>query len=104
MITLTKIEALREKAEASLHHWLRIREDATQVGHWHDAPMQITWLRGYLRAMDDLNQGEACSWQENEAHAYWEGGCGLPWEFTTGTPESNGFKFCPRCGKPVKLL
>lgn len=42
-----------------------------------------------------------CNWQENETHGYWEGTCGLTWEFTTGTPVTNGFWFCPRCGRQV---
>ena len=44
---------------------------------------------------------ETCDWKENETHGYWEGTCGMVWEFTTGTPETNGFLYCPRCGRRV---
>lgn len=44
---------------------------------------------------------ETCDWTENETHGYWEGACGLAWEFTTGTPATNGFWCCPRCGRRV---
>jgi hypothetical protein len=42
-----------------------------------------------------------CDWTENEAHGGWEAACGLAWQFTTGTPESNGLWHCPRCGRKV---
>lgn len=48
---------LREKAEASLHHWQRTREDSTRVDWFAD--FQICWLRGYLRALDDIMNREA---------------------------------------------
>lgn len=44
---------------------------------------------------------ETCEWKQNVTHGYWEGTCGLAWEFTTGTPETNGFWCCPRCGRRV---
>lgn len=44
---------------------------------------------------------ETCEWKQNESHGHWEGTCGLAWEFTTGTPETNGFWCCPRCGRHV---
>lgn len=44
---------------------------------------------------------ETCDWKQDEAHGYWEGACGLAWEFTTGTPDANGFWCCPRCGRRV---
>lgn len=54
---------------------------------------------------DAANQCErlnVCEWKQDEAHGYWEGGCGLAWEFTAGTPETNGFWCCPRCGRRIK--
>jgi hypothetical protein len=44
---------------------------------------------------------ENCNWTENETDGHWEGTCGLAWEFTAGTPESNGFLYCPRCARRV---
>lgn len=46
---------------------------------------------------------ETCDWKQNEVTGYWEGDCGLAWEFTTGTPETNGFWCCPRCGRFVHV-
>lgn len=53
------LAGLRDKAETSLHHWQRILEDAEQFRGAKaiaNSKEQIVWLRGYLRAMDDIQQ------------------------------------------------
>lgn len=32
----------------------------------------------------------------------WASQCGKEFVFFEGTPELNGYKFCPNCGKPLK--
>lgn len=51
--SLKRLVSLREKAETSLHHWRRIREDCYRADHRQNCDFQICWLRGYLRALDD---------------------------------------------------
>jgi len=55
----------------------------------------------YLEKLIQQEQSSVCEWTENESHGYWEGSCGLAWELTTGTPETNGVWCCPRCGRRV---
>lgn len=49
-----RLVSLREKAEASLHDWQRTREDCDRVDHRQNCVFQICWLRGYMRALDDM--------------------------------------------------
>ena len=54
-----RVSHLREKTEISLHHWKRILEDAEQfrtAKSSSNSKEQIIWLRGYLRALDDILQ------------------------------------------------
>jgi len=42
-----------------------------------------------------------CYWSYND-DGFWEGECGAAWEFTTGGPAKNRFKFCFKCGHRIK--
>ena len=53
-VVCSEFVSLREKAEASLHHWQRTREDCNRVDHRQNCDFQICWLRGYMRAIDDI--------------------------------------------------
>lgn len=44
-----------------------------------------------------------CEWHPDGSASFWEGSCGIAWEFTDGGPKDNGFRYCPRCGKPLKI-
>ena len=46
------------------------------------------------------SRGDKCAWTENDAGAF-ETSCGEVFEFTTGTPKENKFRFCPCCGKEL---
>jgi hypothetical protein len=61
---------------------------------------EIAWANGDYIARVSASDA-VCDWTENEADGFWEGECGLAWEFTTGTPETNGFLCCPQCGRRV---
>jgi hypothetical protein len=65
------------------------------------APHQRARRAGKLLVEAHRALSETCAWKQNEYHGYWEGTCGLAWEFTSGTPESNGLWCCPRCGRRV---
>jgi len=55
--SLDRIVCLRERTETSLYHWQRILEDAEQfrtTANVRNAREQIVWIRGYLRALDDV--------------------------------------------------
>jgi hypothetical protein len=44
-----------------------------------------------------------CMWTQtdDEESNNWESACGDLFYFEDGTPEENGMKFCPYCGKPL---
>ena len=43
---------------------------------------------------------DPCTWTWDHDEGCWVTGCGNAWEMTTGTPEDNGVRFCPFCGRP----
>lgn len=49
----------------------------------------------------------ACHWQLVNTPAndeMWRGDCGILWVFTdVGTPQEHNVKFCPYCGRAVKV-
>lgn len=44
---------------------------------------------------------ETCTWTQ-DADGIWYTSCGQAQEFTTGTLEENGYRFCPYCGNGIK--
>lgn len=44
-----------------------------------------------------------CEWHE-DPDGVWSTGCGTAFEFLTGGPEENGFKFCPYCGAEIRAF
>lgn len=42
-----------------------------------------------------------CTWTQ-DTDGIWKTSCGQAQEFTTGTREENGYKFCPYCGKEIQ--
>ena len=41
---------------------------------------------------------QPCTWS---ADCGWTIECGYAFAFTNDGPKENGFKFCPKCGKPI---
>ena len=52
--------------------------------------------------MPDLSPNE-CEWRETMDGPY-ATACGELWEFNDGTPSENKCKFCPYCGKPLRVV
>lgn len=40
-------------------------------------------------------------WEEGEL---WNTECGEVEQFMNGTPDENKYKYCPYCGKPIKVV
>jgi len=49
----------------------------------------------------DFQSEQYCIWTEDEDGVY-QTSCLHSFEFMNGTPESNGIKFCPYCGKELR--
>ena len=45
---------------------------------------------------------KVCQW--SDADACWDTSCGECYTLITGTPESNGLKFCPFCGAHLVVV
>lgn len=45
---------------------------------------------------------KACRWREDEEGAEWNTDCGHSLIILTGTPESNGYKWCTFCRLPIE--
>lgn len=61
---------------------------------------QIVWIRGNGVALPPA--GKHCAWIEDEMGC-WDAACGQSFEFYAEGPKENKFKFCPYCGKRIKL-
>ena len=44
----------------------------------------------------------ACAWHYDDFHSKWDTDCENGFYFESGSPEENGFKNCPYCGKRIK--
>ena len=44
-----------------------------------------------------------CTWTHDDDEGSWDAECGERWSITEGTPEENNFRFCPGCGRQVKI-
>ena len=43
-----------------------------------------------------------CVWREESNQDYWDTSCNNQFVLIGGTPEDNGMKYCPYCGKEIK--
>ena len=47
--------------------------------------------------------GETCEWTRDEWHDYWDTKCGHALCFEGGKPDVNTYRYCPSCGRVIKL-
>lgn len=48
-------------------------------------------------------KNEVCLWSYDEYHCYYDSSCGGAYCFDDGIrPKDGSYRYCPRCGKPVK--
>lgn len=43
-----------------------------------------------------------CKWTEEENGEYWSTSCGADHCFISDTPEANGYRYCPYCGRKLE--
>lgn len=101
---LTELKGLR-KAWAAVN---RNRTDAWCMARDAYAALLLGNADALIAAADECQELRAqrdatspCRWRESVSEGYWEGDCGLAWDFPNGTPEMNECWFCPRCGRRV---
>lgn len=55
-----------------------------------------------------LAQAESCcEWTNDDTpdmDGTWDGSCGTTWSFIDGGPTENNMRFCPECGKHLKVM
>ena len=63
---------------------------------------------GLLRAIEIVKQGGAsddvCEWKYNNSEYYWESSCEHLHIFMSDGPGENEYKYCPYCGKKIKVV
>ena len=47
------------------------------------------------------NETKSCAWTE-DADGNWHTGCQQIHVFISGTPQENGYVFCPYCGRKIE--
>ena len=47
---------------------------------------------------------DVCEWKYNDSEYYWESSCEHLHIFMSDGPEENEYKFCPYCGKKIKVV
>ena len=64
--------------------------------------------RAYGNAIEIVKQGsisdDVCEWKYNNSEYYWESSCEHLHIFMSDGPEENEYKFCPYCGKKIKVV
>ena len=60
------------------------------------------------KAIEIVKQGgvsdDVCEWKYNNSEYYWESSCEHLHIFMSDGPEENEYKFCPYCGKKIKVV
>lgn len=52
-----------------------------------------------------MSENKYCKWQMmEEGLNAWEGTCGVAWILEDGTPSDNCMNYCPRCGRPLRVV
>lgn len=46
-------------------------------------------------------ENETCKWTQEDEGSHYSSDCGMHFIFEEDGPTENGFKFCPKCGKPL---
>jgi len=86
------------------------------MGNWRERPDHVA--QKFLEAEKEMNDqkvrehidsvlpDEECKWKEAREFGdiYYETSCGGDIVFTDGTPEENEYRFCPYCGKEIKII
>jgi hypothetical protein len=51
---------------------------------------------------DREKERQECEWnREDDESDTWQGGCGILWTLTEGTPTENEMIYCPKCGRKI---
>ncbi len=63
---------------------------------------KLTYLRWWKRIME---KPKHCTWTWDDASEnLWETSCAQLHEFIEDGPKENNYKFCPYCGKVIKVM
>ena len=96
----------KEKISAIFESWLisedMSKEEVAFVRQYQDRTEDVEFMAhgfyaGYCMASSTY---VPCTWAQ-DADGIWYTSCGQAQEFTTGTREENGYKFCPYCGNEI---
>jgi len=70
---------------------------------WRIEPKPTTYMPPVQTENESPIPESVCIWTLTDAEeGVWEGECGATWVLEVDTPEGNGMKYCPRCGRALK--
>lgn len=70
----------------------------------HEALEHALFISRCLSGLRTEDKVDICFWEEVDTGEYYESGCNKKgFQFNDGSPYDNGFKFCPYCGKQLKI-
>ena len=57
-----------------------------------------------LRKYEENKADDVCEWKYNDSEYYFESSCEHLHIFISDGPEENEYRFCPYCGKKIKIV
>ena len=91
-----------------------IEELEKEAERWEDSgkeykdKCEIAVGRGLRNSIKIVKQGvvsdDVCEWKYNDSEYYFESSCKHLHIFMSDGPEENEYRFCPYCGKKIKVV
>jgi hypothetical protein len=82
------------------------RTDKVVSDDMGDSRFIIDLIKHAQQLERELNEakGGVCEWKYDDLHNYYDAVCSFAFCFTEGTPEDNKYRYCPGCGKKIKIV
>lgn len=95
-------EQIRGLESAAEYFEMQIRSNPCTSMPDHHSQYCANTIRWAIKKLESLESKPTtyCLWMVS-AEGLWHSKCGQYFEFNVGEPITNGFKFCPYCGKSV---
>ena len=127
---MTNADRIRNMSDEELAEWLTnmcdiekdeepyksiYNSDTRQEEEIHDSYGDLLkWLKSESEvielkdAIEIVKQGgvsdDVCEWKYNDSEYYFESSCKHLHIFMSGGPKENEYRFCPYCGKKIKIV
>ena len=93
--TTYDIDKVVDELETNKQNALEVEESIKEYNVWNEA-IEIVKQGG---VSDDV-----CEWKYNDTEYYFESSCDHLHIFMSDGPKENEYKYCPYCGKKIKVV